>query len=123
VNSIDPRFDKTVYLVEANDYERLSLWREHAINSGWSDKHVDVAKFVWQQENPGLWLDIGRVDGRPITLSFFWNTVNGRMVCFWESSSQLVDYKMIDEWFQKNVGDIPRTNAMNFHHVFSAIGY
>ncbi len=60
---------------------------------------------------------IGYIDNRPVTLSLFINVVEGKRILFWHSPSQLVDYKMIDEWFEDYLPGIPRTDANNFHNI------
>lgn len=135
MNKIDKRFDNTVYLIEANAYEQLALWQTNAIDSGWTFDKGKWPKIRWEQQNPGTHIVIGYVEEksrwlefwkhsepRPVALYFFWDKLNGKTVCFWEACSEIVDHKMIQNWFNENLPNIPRTNAMNFGHVISAIG-
>jgi hypothetical protein len=121
-DNVDPRFSETVYLVEANSYEALSLWGEHAQNTGYFNKRFpDARPVVWEQLYNGFWLQVGELDHRPVCVNFFWSKLNGKLVCFWDACSQVVDHRMIEHWFDTNLAGIPRTDAMNFGHVLGAV--
>ena len=106
---MDSRFADTIYLVEANNNETLSLWKE---------LHTQVN---WEQDCKGTIIQVGELDNRPINISFFWSKINGKRIAFWEAISQVVDHKMIDDWFKRNLPNISRSNAMNFHNVLHHI--
>lgn len=109
----DPRFKLTRFVVEANSFETLELWRECKKDG-----------ISWEQDCSGLLVNVGELDDRPINMSVTWQTVNGMKMLFWEACSQLVDYKMIDNWFKKNClpmymdsPQVAKTGASNFHHA------
>jgi hypothetical protein len=92
---MDPRFALTEYVVEANSFEKFALWKEH------SNSHE------WKQDAFGLMIQIGEIGGRlqekrPICISCYWSCINGMNVLFYYACSQLVDYRMVEEWFKKN---------------------
>jgi hypothetical protein len=64
---------------------------------------------------------------RPIVISLNWAMIDGQLVCFWHGCSQLVDYRMINEWLNKNFdgthdgGRRSATDSMNFHNCIGAI--
>lgn len=70
-------------------------------------------------ENHGVATNIGNLDGRPIVISLMFGTFDDQHVLFWHATSQLVDYKMIDDWFCCNTphlrGPDKATDATNFH--------
>lgn len=109
------------YLVEATSFERYSLWRQHAHES--PDKPYD-----WQQYNLGYCtniadtniLDLGG-DNRPITISLTYAKINGQLIAFWESTSQLVDYDIINRWLTTTFPNIPQCDANNFHQCLHFI--
>lgn len=86
----------------------------------WRNWHEHV---TWQQENMGHWQKIGECGGHPVCISLFWNVVNGRRVLFYEGTSRVVDYEMIERWAREyalNPG-AETAVAMNFHNVARAI--
>lgn len=95
-----------VGLVEANSYEQLSVWKEYRSRGGVEQSHMGYSK------------TIACPAGRPIRLSFLTATLNGKKFCFWEATSQLVDHKLIDEWFDYHFQELPRVDAINFPNVF-----
>lgn len=113
----DPRFKETFFLVEASSFEKQSLWER------WNDL------LVWEDQNRGCIGQVGILDDRSVVISVFWANIEGKLVAFWEPTSQVVDYKMIEEWFAQNC--VPpkvdrgtrnaRCNAMNFHSCIHAI--
>ena len=93
IDRLDSRFAETDFVVRATSYEAHQFWRLTAKgNSGASPG------LSWEQDNPGLWVEIGSLDGRPVGVSFTWNIVNGRRVLFWEMTSQVSDEKMAEEF-------------------------
>jgi hypothetical protein len=105
-----------VGVVEANSYESLCLWR---------DFHKEQ-KMTWVQGLGGYVPTIGMIDGRPVCLSLFVNTIGGHKILFIEGVSQVVDHVMIDAWLKANLpatalrdgGEyLNKANAMNFHSI------
>ena len=116
----DPRFMKTEFVVEANSYERHSLWKEY-----YFDKEAD--RVSWEQDNSGFWMKLGELSGMPVCYEFFWSTVDGLLVLFYAPTSVVDDRRMVDAFLEKYCNPkwdkgIRRanTNAMNFHHVLNA---
>lgn len=105
-------FKDVVYLVEATGYECLCLWREN-------DEKRDGITMDWKEVGIGGLVTIGYLDNRPVNLSFRYNILNGKRVCFWDAVSSVVDHSMINDYLDKL--NIPRTNAMNFHQCIHAI--
>lgn len=94
---------KTTFVVEATDFEQLVLWDK------WHDK------LDWQEISRGLLRTIGELDDRPICVSLLWSLLNGKPVCFYEATSQVVDYELVNEWRNKTFHAAGHCNAMNFH--------
>lgn len=114
--------NKTFYAVEANSFESLMLWAEFSPDSPEYKRNMVKS---WKQQH-GFMITVGWIGDRPINISAFWNEINGKSIMFWEGCSELVDYKMIDEWFdkyfnKKNDGCYARCNAMNFGNCIQAI--
>lgn len=110
------RLAGTVFIVEANSFEKLCLWKE------WKDR------LPWREDLSGNLVTIGHVQGRPIVVSLFWANLNGQKVMFTELTSQLADYKLLDAWLDANCAPrydsglrSARCNAMNFHLCAHAV--
>ena len=107
--------DGVVYVVEANSYEKMCLWKEH---------HQERGR-PWKDRADGLGETIGLCDGRPVFLSLFTAEVDGRKLLFVDPTSQVVDHQAIDQWLDKSLpstarredGRVNKTDAMNFHLV------
>lgn len=108
--------------VEANSFEKHSLWKENHYLAD-DARH----KREWKDSNSGYGIIIGYVDERPIHLSLRIATIDGQKILFYYATSQVVDHEMIREWLKVNLpdtakGDYPggynHTDATNFHNVF-----
>lgn len=119
--TVDSRFSDTEYLVKVEGNEHYFLWLQN-------EKEKNIKN--WKEDNKGTFLTIGHLDypnPRPIVLSLFWDKLDGVRVCFYSCNSQLVDWKMIDEWFENNFNPMTKENrrahcnAMNFGHCIGHI--
>lgn len=112
----DERFKRTFFLVEASSFERLCLWQE------WHKK------VKWEPSILGCMGQIGTLDGLPVILNVFWVFIEGRLIGFWEFTSEVTDHRMAEKWFDTNckikrVRGLRRArcNAMNFSICMNAI--
>lgn len=115
---MDERLKKVKFFVEANSFERHQLWR---------DFHE---KIDWKQDLSGVSILIGQIKparkpARPIYVDFSFATLNGKLICFYNGCSALVDHTMIEEWLEKEYpvkydsgSRRAMCDAMNFHHCF-----
>jgi hypothetical protein len=104
---------KTSYLVEADDFAALCLWKEHCEEGAPPYDRSNQPRVVWKEEcNVGY--QIGRIDNRPIMLMMRWATLGKHLVCFFDSPSELVDHKMIDEYLRKTFPGVRKCAARNF---------
>ena len=76
----------------------------------------------WDDERVGVCLTVAHVNinGKkmPIVIQMFFSVINGKRLCFWHASSCVVDYDVVDAWFEKNLPGIRRTDANNFYSMF-----
>lgn len=115
--SVDKRFQETFFLVEASSFEKHYLWKE------WNEQ------VKWEGESSGYLIQVGELGGRPVTISISWVRIDGRLVGFWNSPSQVSDYKMVTAWLGENCvtpnWDRGTRNAncdaTNFHLCLNAI--
>lgn len=93
---MDVRFKITEYVVEATDFERSHLKMTYG-------DRVDT----WKYDDFGITTTLAMIgeknqEKRPINISCRWARINGVYVLFWHACSQLVDYRLIEDWFKKN---------------------
>lgn len=108
------------YIVEANHNEAHNLWYMY------TQVYRVVTDREWQQLIPGYLIEVGSLGGRPVSLSLYFVSIKGVKVCFFESPSQVVDWKLIDEWLDKHFnklydGRSCRCDATNFHQCMSVV--
>jgi hypothetical protein len=112
---LDGRFADCKFLVEANSFEKLCLWREF---------HAAVP---WEQDCLGFSIQVGETDGRPVMVCFTFVKVNGTRVCFYDCPSEVVDYKMVDDFLRAGFNvkydktRWSRCDAMNFGNCLAVI--
>ena len=112
-NSDRDLFDRVTaaeYVVVAQSFEKHALWK-------------DERNRPWVQDTSGRGLEIGTIGDRSVFVSLTWAKVSGVEVMFVEPSSELIDYKMIDDFLQLNcTGALPsnskyiqQVNPENFY--------
>ncbi len=123
-DTIEDRLAQTFFIVKATSFEHSSLWLQYAKDG---EPRLENA-LDWKQISDGRWIQLGVIDNRPIIMSFYWAWIDGFLICFYDGTSQLFDWKMADEFLEKHFkGKWDRgtrraeCNAMNFHHVINAI--
>ena len=102
------RLKEIFYLVEADSYAQLCLWKEF---------HT---KLDWKQDNQRLFVHVGEFHKRPVNLVITFSMLNGKRIACWEPVSSVVNYEMISKWFDANC-KAERTDACNFHNVWHAL--
>jgi hypothetical protein len=113
---IQAALNKAAFIVEATDDERFLLWKDHALH--------EKCKYVksWEQIMFGYWQPIGEIDNRPICISLSFAIIGGIYVMFASMTSQLQDYKMMEDWLTQYCPAYSdrrnnTTDATNFGHI------
>lgn len=113
---VDPRFKDTEFLIEADEFAQFALWRE------WH------GRVKWEEESAGLAYTVGEIGGSPVVVSCFWAKLNGHRVCFYNATSRVIDWEMIETWLKRACYPLwdsktrhAQTNAMNFHHCIDHV--
>lgn len=119
-------FKDVVFLVEANAYEKHSLWNDFFH----TPRYINYKLDSWGDIMEGAYVEIGQVDNRPVCVSITWGILNGYKVLFYNACSQVVDYKMVEKWtnhfplqtlkYNPNLHSI-RCDAENFYNCIRAI--
>jgi len=122
---IDPRFKDTEFVVEADSYAMQSLWERHSTQAMFPNPKFNTIR--WEQDSMGLSYTIGKLDNRPIAVSFFWSKLNSHLILFYHPTSQIVDHLMVEDWLKKYCNPQwdgnrrAHADASNFHHVLDYI--
>jgi hypothetical protein len=122
-------FKDVIFLVRASSEEEFCLWQHFAHDSP-HRIHQNVC-INWKRRNPGELVQIGELDRRPICASVSYVYLNDKLVMFYDGTSQLVDWAMIDAWVEHytlktvrydNGSRWAHCKAANFHHLFDLVG-
>lgn len=112
-------FKDVVYMVESTYNERHLFWEKFHYKPFYDDFKIDS----WEQEMSGTLVTIGTVDDRPISIDITWAKLNGCRVLFYDASSQLADWKMIEEWFSHWRERLPKIESTDSTNVGHCIRY
>ena len=102
-----------VSVVEANTFEDFTLWEK------WH------AKVDWVQNASGTGVTVGRLADMPVFISLITAVVNKKKVLFIHPTSQVVDWRLIEDWLHANMPNCTERledkvrvhSAQNFHNV------
>lgn len=110
-------FKDVAFLLEATNFEQFMLWEKWFDNV---DHREKVGLQSWKQ-GVGKLVPLGEIGGLPIVISIIWDWLNDSKVIFWESTSQVVDHRMIDAYFAHFAPKIGKSNSSNFHLCLAAV--
>lgn len=112
--------------IEASDTETDFL-REFWATSGelrpsWErsreSRNEPTHRVSWDDRSTGFYETIGHLAKMPVCVSVRWATVGGALIAFWEATSQVVDYRMIEEWLAKKFPNARHgMDALNFGNL------
>lgn len=104
----EQKMKESVFFVEANSYERSTLWKEFKDETS------------WVQDYGGFTEVIGCIDEdreKPVNLCFTFEIIFGLRICFYEVVSRYSDKEMINEWLQANYPQAKVKKSMDFDLV------
>jgi hypothetical protein len=96
-----------VGVVEANSYERLCLWQE-----------AQGRKTPWRKRSVVLHETVGHLSDMPVCLTLVTAEIDRHKILFIDPVSQVIDYRLIDNWLADMLPGVRKVDAMNFHNVF-----
>lgn len=106
------------YVVEATDFEKLCLFGEN-------EREWYV---TWEHVSMGNMATIEHIlvngENLPVVVSVFYALLNGKVVAFYEPTSQVVDHRMVKAWLEVNSPAFAagrKCDAMNFHLCLHAV--
>lgn len=121
------------FWVEANDFEIDTLFNNHSTSARRECiplLYRDNGKRVSWKRGPdetGHRFPIGYVKGNrdlAVWIKFYIAKINGKHVCFYQATSDIVDYFLIEEWLQHFFGNYYRLNhcdSANFYQCLLAV--
>jgi hypothetical protein len=118
INQIDKRLAETFYAIEADSYAYHQIWKEYFYSVPKEER-----KFNFVQDPSGRGITIGMIDKRPVVLNLNWWIVNDHPILFYCCTSQVCDWKMIEDWLKKYMPHLKQTSdASNAHNVLNYLG-
>lgn len=112
-------YTEAKFMVEATSCERFYLWARYSTQS--ATRHNSDLPVVWETMESSFHT-VGHLQNRPIVVSISWHRINGHVVMFYEVTSKLVDWTMIESWLAKQFPHIKhKYDAANFRHCLSHI--
>lgn len=78
---------------------------------------------TWKEQSRGEMRQIGDIGGRPICVTVSYAEINGVRAAFVEGCSQVVDYKMVDEWIEQEMPQTAshRADTMNWRNALAGL--
>lgn len=99
-------------ICEVTTFEKSALWREYTKEHGYS----------WESNNSGMGRLLGYIGkpkkGRCVHFTFWTAQIRGKKILFAEPTSRWVDWKMLREFCNERLPNVPSTNAENFGSLF-----
>ena len=115
-DDIKEYFKDVDFVIQATYEEKHMLWltrHHHDVQLG----HIHI----WDDEGAGRCPTIAMVGrgrkARPIVISIFYAYLDGLRVAFYEPTSQLVDWLLIDKWIKERTGHIKYNNGTRWAHT------
>jgi hypothetical protein len=102
---LEERFARTVFFVEGNAYD---AWKSMNVTMDAKGETTILKKDFkgrdWEQHGMGFMRTIGEMPFKgtdwPVTLQFNWYFIDGFPVCFYEPTSVVVNYDMIEKFME-----------------------
>lgn len=104
-------FRGAVGVCSATAFEHLMLWEENERKK----------RVTWGQETRAAVVQIGHYSRMPVNVFLRFAVLGGRRVVFWECTSTVIDFRMVEAWLEEMAPGVPRTDAMNFANTVNDI--
>ncbi len=106
------------FVVEATHFEKHCLWGEN-------DREKRVR---WDDVSTGYMHTVGHLTVNrkkmPVTVCILFAVLNGKVVAFYEATSQVVDHRVVEAWLLQESPAYQAGNkcdAMNFHQCLNHV--
>lgn len=117
-NEEEDKLKESCFFVNATHFERMHLYNFYA-----------GREYNFEFDAVGFWRRVGYIMNNkhyPVCVSFSFIKIDGRQICFYETTSRYTDYFLVEEYIKENYPvkygrRVAMTNASNFHHVLNAI--
>lgn len=111
----EKRWPVTFYAVEGDSFSAWEYFQKHCPEWRWEQCHgwgLTLAKVLVGESRTKL-------RRMPVAVSVTWDLINGKLVAFYEATSQVVDHRIVEKYIRANCKQV--TNLTNVHHVMHAI--
>ena len=101
---------KVRFVVKATDYERVM-------------GHMKVCpEFTWNRLGSQSLVRVGEFGGMPVTVNLDYYDLHGVIVVYADPQSRVVDYFMLDEFYEKTFPNFEaKPDVWNFHFVSGVV--
>jgi len=131
VSDLDDRTQEwikdTFYFVEADHFAESTLFGEYAKASpkktSFRGDREGYNGLDWDGFSDCRLFHIGYCAEKTVCIQLTWYKIEGKRVCFYTATSQMVYYPMIEEFMTEccEIAECSRTDADNFHQVLHAL--
>jgi hypothetical protein len=102
----------TRHLVEVNSFISSVLWEKYS-------KKVTS----WRGWSAGFSETVGYINNKPICVSVFFTMIDGDWIGFYEPTSQMVDYSMVDDHLKKHFPKAKKYYPQDFNDLLNNTRY
>jgi hypothetical protein len=116
LDSAEKRWPHTFAAVEGDSFQAWEWVQKFRPGTTWEQGHG------WLVTLGEVWIGpkrLGRMSRMPVCVSVMWEIIGGKLIAFYESTSTVVDHRMVDKYIRENcerTGDVT-----NFHNVMGEI--
>jgi hypothetical protein len=104
---------ETRLLVKATGDEKMYIWSQLADKGPLYTRRGTHQRYSWVQGR-GYGREAGKIDGNPVPITVFWDTVGGEVIGFWEMQGRYMDDALAEAWLDETFPGVPRTTASEF---------
>jgi hypothetical protein len=108
LDTAEKRWPHTFYAVDGDSFDAWKEWHERA--TSWEQCHgwlITLGRVAIMK------LPLGKVERMSVCVAVDWVLINGKLVAFYDATSQVVDHRIVDKYIRGNCSR--HTNVLNFH--------
>lgn len=104
--TLEEMMEVTEYAVEANRFEKSHLWRRYEY------------EVLWQEILGGYGVSVPDDGG---FVSLLWGIIEGKCVLFYEVTSNIVNFQVVESWIKSNMDIKLMVDSSNFYQIINDI--
>lgn len=110
---------KTKFFVEGFD-NSYNICEKYSTQLAYKSKELDTPRLFWEDSTSQI-IELGEFGGMPISFEIIWKIIGGTYVAFWEPTSQVVHYPMIEDKLKELFPTAKKSDYVNFGNVILEI--